>query len=127
MTNETQRIRENHTLADTARMMRYLGFGSLPVCGDDDRLKGMITDGDIVIECIADGQDPTRAHADELAHGKPVTIGDIDLVLQTMTDHEIRRLLVIDGHDLAGIVSQGDIARNGADERIGALVASISD
>jgi len=51
-------IGQNQTLTDAARMMRDLNVGALPICGDDDRLHGSITDRDIVMKCIA--EDATR-------------------------------------------------------------------
>ena len=50
---------ENETLADAARKMRDLDVGALPICGEDNRLKGVVTDRDIVVKCIAGGGDPT--------------------------------------------------------------------
>ena len=119
----------DETLADAARKMRDLDVGALPICGDDNRLAGMITDRDIVVKCVADGGDPNSVKVSELAEGKPVTIGADDSVeeaLRTMTDHGVRRLPVIDGHDLVGIVSQADIARNLPEEKVGDLVEAIS-
>ena len=117
------------TLADAARRMRDLDVGALPICGEDDRLAGMITDRDIVVKCVAEGKDPGSQLVQELAEGKPVTIGADDPVeeaLRTMTQHGVRRLPVIDGHDLVGMLSQADVARNLPDERIGDLVEAIS-
>ena len=119
----------NDTLVDAARKMRELDVGALPICGDDNRLKGMITDRDIVVECIAQGGDPGSTSVSELAAGKPVTIGADDSVeeaLHTMTEHGVRRLPVIDGHDLIGMVSQADIAMNLSEEKVGELVEAIS-
>ncbi|MEJ7771713.1 MAG: CBS domain-containing protein [Geodermatophilaceae bacterium] len=65
----------------------------------------------------------------ELAQGKPVTIGADDPVeeaLRTMSQHQVRRLPVIDGHDLIGMVSQADIARNLPEDKVGDLVEAIS-
>ena len=101
----------------------------MPICGEDNRLKGMLTDRDIVIKCIAAGADPAATRVGDLAEGKPVTIGADDSVseaLQTMKDHGVRRLPVIDGHDLIGIVSQADIARNLPEDKVGDLVEAIS-
>ena len=117
------------TLVDAAKKMRDLGVGSLPICGEDDRLAGMITDRDIVIQCIAEGGDPNRTTVGELADGKPVTIGADDSVeeaLHTMTEHSVRRLPVIDGHELIGIVSQGDLAQNADEDDVVDLVETIS-
>ena len=46
------------TPQDAARKMRDLDVGALPICGEDNRLKGMITDRDIVVKCVAEGHDP---------------------------------------------------------------------
>jgi CBS domain-containing protein len=117
------------TLVEAARKMRDLDVGALPICGQDDRLKGMITDRDIVVKCIADGGDPSKSTVGDLAAGKPVTIGaddSVDEALRTMTQHGVRRLPVIDGHDLVGIISQADVAKNLPEEKIGDLVEAIS-
>ena len=109
--------------------MADLDVGALPICGEDNRLKGMLTDRDIVVKCLAAGKDPTTMRAGELGEGKPVTIGaddSVELALKTMIDHKVRRLPVIDGHDLVGIVSQADIAVNLPEERVGDLVEAIS-
>jgi CBS domain-containing protein len=122
-------IGENETLADAARKMRELNVGSLPICGEDNRLKGMVTDRDIVVRCIAEGGDPTTVRAGELGQGKPVTIGaddPIEEALKTMKEHQVRRLPVIDGHDLVGIVSQADVARNVDPSRVGEVLEAIS-
>ncbi|HET6729843.1 MAG TPA: CBS domain-containing protein [Jiangellaceae bacterium] len=129
MTPDAVCIGENETLADAARKMRELDVGALPVCGEDNRLKGMVTDRDIVVRCIADNGDPQTVRAGELARGKPVTIGaddPIDEALTMMKEHQIRRLPVIDGHDLVGIISQADVARHIESSRVGEVVEAIS-
>jgi CBS domain-containing protein len=129
MTGGTECIGENESLADAARKMSDLDVGALPICGEDNRLKGMLTDRDIVVKAIARGKAPDDVKAGELGEGKPVTIGADDSVeeaLRTMTDHKVRRLPVIDGHDLVGVVSQADLATNLSDEKTGALVEAIS-
>jgi len=106
-----------------------LDVGAMPICGEDNRLKGMLTDRDIVVKALAQGKDPGSTRAGDLAQGKPVTIGADDSVeeaLQTMKDHKVRRLPVIDGHDLIGIVSQADLAKNIDEEKVGDLVEAIS-
>ncbi len=129
MTPGTECIGENQTLEEAARKMRDLDVGALPICGEDNRLKGVVTDRDIVIKCLAIGTDPRQVKAGQLGQGKPVTIGaddSVDEAVQTMTNHQIRRLPVIDGHDLAGMVSQADIARSMPENRVGELVELIS-
>jgi CBS domain-containing protein len=129
MTGGAECVGENDTLFEAARKMRDLDVGSLPICGEDNRLKGMITDRDIVVKCLAQGGDPNSTTAGELAEGKPVTIGaddPVEEILRTMTQYKVRRLPVIDGHDLVGMVSQGDVAKNLPEERVGDLVEAIS-
>lgn len=129
MTGGAECARTTDTLVEAARKLRDLGVGALPICGEDDRLAGMITDRDIVIHAIADDRDASSTTVDTLAEGKPVTIGaddSIEETLRTMSQHQVRRLPVIDGDRLVGIVSQADVARNVPDELVGDLVAAIS-
>ncbi len=129
MTEGCECAGENDTVADAAKKLKDLGVGSMPICGEDDRLKGMITDRDIVTKVIAEGRDPSSVKVGELGEGKPVTIGADDSVaeaIKTMTEHQIRRLPVIDGHDLVGIVSQADLAKNVDEDDVGQLVEAIS-
>ena len=101
----------------------------MPICGDDDRLKGMLTDRDIVVNAIARGKDVARTLVSELAAGKPVTIGADDSVretLATMQRAQVRRLPVIDGHRLVGIVSAADVARHLPRRKSGELLREIS-
>ena len=123
-------VGENDTLVDAARLMASLDVGALPICGVDKRLKGMVTDRDIVVKCLAEGGDPATTRAGELGQGKPVTIGaddDIAEALEAMKEHQIRRLPVIDGHDLVGIISQADIALSLSAQEAGETVAEISE
>lgn len=129
MSGSAECVGENETLDVAATKMLELDVGSLPICGEDNRLKGMLTDRDIVVRCLATGGDPRQTKAGDLAEGKPVTIGADDSVeeaIATMKEHQVRRLPVIDGHDLVGIVSQADIARNYPEDRVGELVEFIS-
>lgn len=129
MTGGAECIGENETLTDAARKLRDLNIGSMPICGEDNRLKGMLTDRDIVVKCIADGGDPTATTAGQLGQGKPVTIGaddDVSEALATMKAHQVRRLPVIDGHDLVGMLTQADVALNLPDDRVGDVVEYIS-
>ncbi|WP_396656638.1 CBS domain-containing protein [Microbacterium sp.] len=130
MTTDVTCIGEGDSLQHAARMLRELDVGALPICGTDNRLKGMLTDRDIVVKCIADGGDPSVVTAGSLAEGKPVTVGaddDIREALQVMQDHQVRRLPVIDGHDLVGIISQADVALSLSATQTAETVAEISE
>ena len=129
MTGGAECIGENDSVLDAAKRLAELDVGAMPICGEDNRLKGMLSDRDIVVKVLAQGKDPGSTKAGELAEGKPVTIGADDSVgeaLHTMAEHKVRRLPVIDGHDLIGIVSQADLARSVDEEKVGDLVEAIS-
>ena len=130
MTPGAECVGEHETLVDAARKLRDLDIGAMPICGDDDRLKGMLTDRDIVVRAIAEGRDPSTTMAGELAQGKPVTIGaddDVSEALATMKEHQVRRLPVIDGHRLVGMLAQADVARNLSSSDVGEVVEDISE
>ncbi|MEU1972829.1 CBS domain-containing protein [Microbacterium sp. NPDC019599] len=130
MTADPRCVGENQTLVDAAQLMASLDVGALPICGEDKRLKGMVTDRDIVVKCIARGGDPAATSAGSLGEGKPVTIGaddDIEEALEMMKRYQVRRLPVIDGHELVGIISQADIALSLSAEEAGETVAEISE
>jgi CBS domain-containing protein len=131
MSPDVECIGENDSVLDAAKRLADLDVGSMPICGEDDRLKGMLTDRDIVVKVLAQGKDPSSVRAGELGVGdaKTVTIGaddSIEEALRTMIDHKVRRLPVIDGRRLVGIISQADVATNIDEERVGDLVEAIS-
>src|SRR5258707_3664286 len=108
-------IGEDGTLQDAAQRMRDLDVGALPICGDDDRLQGIITDRDIVTKCVASGADPATVTASELAQGAPVSIdstADVAPVLNLIEEHRIPRLPMIDNHQDIGMISDADLARH---------------
>jgi len=83
------------------------------------------------VKVLAEGKDPASVKAGGLGQGdgKTVTIGAEDAIgdaLRTMLDHKVRRLPVIDGRELVGIISQADIATNLDEEKAGDLVEAIS-
>jgi CBS domain-containing protein len=131
MSTDCTCVSENETLLDAAKKLADMDVGALPICGEDDRLKGMLTDRDIVVKALAQGKDPGSTRAGELGQGdrQTVTIGaddSIDEALRTMIDNKTRRLPVIDGKRMVGIISQADIATNVDEERVGELVEAIS-
>jgi CBS domain-containing protein len=129
MTGGADCIGEDETVTAAAEKMAGLGVGALPICGNDDRLKGMLTDRDIVVKVLAGGKDPGSTRAGELGQGEVVTIGaddDAGEILHTMTAHKVRRLPVIDGHRLVGMVALADVARALPDPQAGDLLAALS-
>lgn len=129
MTGGAECIGESETVLDAARRLAELDVGAMPICGEDDQLKGMLTDRDIVVKVLARGQDPSITVAGELGQGKPITTGaddPVDEAMAVMKEHQVRRLPVIDGHRLIGIVSQADLARSEDAAPVGDMVEAIS-
>ncbi|AUM15310.1 CBS domain-containing protein [Rhodococcus ruber] len=121
-------IGEHDTLETAARRMRELEIGALPICGDDNRLHGIITDRDIVLECVAAGGDPRSMTAGALAHGKPYVVdadADVGRVLTVMEEHRIRRLPVVEEHRLVGMISEADLAVHLPESEVGRFVEAI--
>ncbi|WP_189966221.1 CBS domain-containing protein [Streptomyces avidinii] len=129
MTADATCIGANETVLEAAKKMARLKVGSLPICGTDEKLKGVLTDRDIVVKVLAADRDPGQVKAGDLAQGEAVTIGaddDAAEILRTMGAHQVRRLPVIDGHTLVGIVALADVARALPDTKVGDLLEAIS-
>ncbi|MFD3538529.1 CBS domain-containing protein [Streptomyces sp. NPDC058662] len=129
MTEGAECIGAQQTVLEAAKKMTRLDVGALPICGEDDKLKGMLTDRDIVVKVLGAGRDPSEVTAGELAQGEAVTIGaddDAAEILRTMSEHQVRRLPVIDGHRLVGIVAQADVARALPDPQVADLLQALS-
>ncbi|MFD7324139.1 CBS domain-containing protein [Streptomyces sp. NPDC059875] len=129
MTADASCVRASETIVDAARKMADLDVGALPICGPDERLHGMLTDRDIVVKVIAKGKDPAACTAGDVAQDSIITVGVDDTaeqVLRVMSENKIRRVPVIDGHVLVGIISQADVARTLSDPQVGEFVETVS-
>lgn len=116
-------IPAHETLDRAAQLMREHNVGALPVSanGDSDRMVGIITDRDIVVGCVAKGHDPAKVTAGDLAQGTPRWIeaeADVDVVLEEMQTHRIRRLPVVENKKLVGMISEADLAQHLTEEQI---------
>jgi len=130
MTRNPDYLGGDATVTDVAKRLAKDSVGAIPICDNSGHLRGVVTDRDVVVDVIAAGKNPDDVKASDLVQGEAVTIGaddSVDEAIQTMKDHKVRRLPVIDGKKLVGMVSQADIARACAPEQIGDLVAAISE
>jgi CBS domain-containing protein len=122
-------VPDHETLDRAAQLMRDLQVGSLPICGSDDKLKGILTDRDIVVRCVAMGKDPSKMTAAELAQGKPVFVdadASEDDVIKIMERNAIRRVPVIEDHQLVGMISEADLAQHLSDNKLAHFVSTIA-
>jgi CBS domain-containing protein len=123
-------IGENQSVLDAAKRMEQLDIGAMPICGQDDRLKGMITDRDIVVKVLAHDMDPATTMAGELAQDRLVCVradASIDRALSLMEEHKVKRLPVIDeSKRLCGMITEADIATHMPEEKTGEMVGAIA-
>jgi CBS domain-containing protein len=131
MTEAPEFLKTDTPVSEAAKRMAGEDVGALPVCETDGKLVGMLTDRDIVVKVLAKGADPSSTTAGELVSDQKeaVTIGADDSVeeaLHTMADHQVRRLPVIDGDEMIGIVAQADLARACPPEEAGKVLEAIS-
>jgi CBS domain-containing protein len=128
MTRDVRACEPNATVADAAKVMAQGDVGPVPIV-EDGRLVGIVTDRDIVVRVVAEGRDPNATTVKEIASTELVTVSpgdDLDEALNLLAARQVRRLPVVEGDRLVGIVAQADIARLGKDKKTGEVVEEIS-
>jgi CBS domain-containing protein len=117
------------TLEEIANMMKAEDIGAIPVLDNDEKLAGIITDRDIVVRAIAEGEDPTECTAEDILSEQLHTIhpdADLDEAVQLMSQHQIRRLPVVEDEEVVGILSLGDLSVKSQAEQAGDALEDIS-
>ena len=112
-----------------AKMMRDEDVGFAPIV-DGDRLIGTLTDRDIAVRVVAEGRDPDETLVREVATNNLITVepeDDLDEAMKLMARHQVRRVAVVQGGRLVGVVAQADVAREGKDKQTGQVVEEISE
>ena len=125
MTPDPLTVGQEVTLTDAARQMRDADVGVLIVTHGPE-MRGVLTDRDIVVRAVADDLDPATTRIAEIVTHDLVAVSpgdDIDTVAEMMRTHSVRRLPVLDGERLVGVVSLGDLA---AQRDSGSVLADIS-
>jgi len=128
MTRDVRACEPNATVADAAKVMAQEDVGPVPIV-EDGRLVGIVTDRDIVVRVVAEGRDPNATTVREIASTELVTVSPddaLDDALNRLAERQVRRLPVVEGDRLVGIVAQADIARLGEDKKTGEVVEEIS-
>lgn len=128
MTRDVRACKPNATVADAAKVMAQEDVGPVPIV-EDGRLVGIVTDRDIVVRVVAEGRDPNATTVKEIASTDLVTVSpgdDLDEALNLLAARQVRRLPVVEGERLVGIVAQADVARLGKDKKTGEVVEEIS-
>ena len=129
MTRSPATAEPSRTVAAVAQIMAQEHVGPVPIV-EGGRLVGLVTDRDLVIRVIAEGRDPNSTTIGEIASADLVTVEpdtDLSEALQLMAQNQVRRLPVVEGGQLVGIVAQADIARAADEEQTGEVVQQISE
>lgn len=115
---------------EVAQLFSTQDVGAAVVCNDEKRLQGMVTDRDLAVGVVGQGRDAGQTTAGDLVDGtEVVTIGaddSIDEAIATMKEHAVRRLPVVDGTDVIGILSQADLAGCVSGDQVTDLLTTIS-
>jgi CBS domain-containing protein len=129
MTSNPTEIASDGTAVEAARRMQAEDIGSLPVV-DRGELVGIVTDRDLVLNVLAKDLDPNKVPIADVCSSDPVTVEadeSLDVALQRMAQEQVRRLPVVSGGKLVGILAQADVARTAEPSSTGHLVEEISE
>lgn len=114
MAKDPVTVETGEPVAAAARLMRERNIGVVPVQDEHGRLAGMLTDRDIVLRCVAAGRDPAKLTVEEIMSTGAVTAApgeDVTAALGRMRSEQVRRLPVVEGETLVGMLSIADAAR----------------
>lgn len=113
MTDQVVRIHPEETVDVAARTLAQYNIGALPVCGNDGKVCGVVTDRDLVTRCLAAGQAPEKTKVRQVMTGRVVSGApdmEVSDAARLMGAQQIRRLPVVEEGVLCGMVSLGDLA-----------------
>jgi CBS domain-containing protein len=129
MSKNVETLPPTATLVEAARKMKDLDVGMIPIC-DGEKVQGVLTDRDIVINAVAHEQNPSNSSVSDFLTGHPRWVysdSDVEQAAQIMKDEQIRRLIVVDRNKkLVGVVSLGDISTRAEEGIAGDALEDIS-
>lgn len=114
MSQRVVTVAPEESAAVAARLLARYNVGALPVCTSEGRLKGMVTDRDIVLRCVAAEEDPERTRVSEIMTRRVISVGaqeQASTATELMAREQIRRLPVEENGKVIGMVSLGDFAK----------------
>lgn len=134
MTKDVVCCTADTSVSEVARMMKTEDIGPMLIVDNEQSktLVGIVTDRDIVVKSIADGQDPRNTQVGDVMSKKLVTVhpdDDVEVAMKAMAQFQLRRIPVVsENMQLVGIISQADVAtRVDAPEETGEVVKEISE
>lgn len=114
MSRHIVRISPEETAAVAARLLSHHNIGALPVCTKEGKLRGVLTDRDIVLRCVAADEDPQKVRVSEIMTRRIVSVNadtSVEAASELMAHEQVRRLPVEDGGKIIGMLSLGDLAK----------------
>ena len=135
MTNNVICIAPTESVEVAARTLTHYNIGALPVCGADGKLCGLVTDRDLVTRCVASGKTPAKTTVREIMT-KDIRVAQPDMEVgvaaHLMGSRQIRRLPVVEGSKLCGMLSLGDLSKReesamDAADALSDITSNISD
>ena len=129
MTGNPTTCEPTATVVDAAKVMAREDVGSVPIV-EGGRLVGLVTDRDIIVRTVSEGRDVKTTTVNDVASKNLVTVApdeDLERALQLMAKHQVRRIPVVEGDRVVGIVAQADVARAADEEKTGEVVQQISE
>ncbi|HWM54443.1 MAG TPA: CBS domain-containing protein [Solirubrobacterales bacterium] len=129
MSRQVAAIDTEAPVAEAAERLAEQDVGVLAICRPGNRLKGVITDRDIVVRVLGQGLDPDALTVGECGSGEPATVSPgetLDQAAQRMEEEQVRRLPVTEAGRVIGILSHSDLAAHGADRRAGRLLRRLA-
>jgi CBS domain-containing protein len=129
MTPNPRTVSSGDSIQSAAAIMRDEDTGVVPIV-DNGRAVGVVTDRDIVVRAVADGSQLNQTVGQIATNAVVCASPDMSTreAAQLMSDHQVRRLPVVENERLIGIVSIGDLAvKEGKDGRTGDTLQAISE
>jgi CBS domain-containing protein len=130
MTHPVECISPEMRLQDAACVMKSMDVGFLPVC-ENDRLIGTITDRDMVLRVIAEGRIKEDLKARDIMSPAAFWCYEDQTASEVgdyMSQREIRRVLILDrSKRLTGVISIGDLAKGGEQDKAGEAIGNIAE
>ena len=113
MCNETIFVNPQTTVQDVAKQMKDNHVGCMPVCDNNKKLVGLVTDRDVVLRCVACDKDAKTVPVSEIMTTKVKTAGpddDIEKATEAMCDYNVKRIPIVENGCLRGMLTLSDLS-----------------
>lgn len=115
MCNQVSCVKPETTISDVAKLMEQQRVGCIPVCDNNQKIVGLITDRDIVLRGVACNKDTSTTPISEVMTTTVFTVApdaEVSEASKIMCDCQIKRVPVLENETIVGIITLGDLANN---------------